>query len=83
MSPFEPRCPTRCGLPLQDGQTLSHEPPPGVTINNVPLGFTDTPRLSSPRGPRKAEGVSADDVLETWKKQVPEAGWRVPKRPQG
>ena len=54
-------------------KTLSHELPPGLTINNVLPGFTDTPRLSSLREARaRREGVSPEDVLATWKNQVPE-----------
>lgn len=54
-------------------KTLSRELPPGVTINNVLPGYTDTQRLSS-----LAEAVgqrtqrTAEEVLEAWSASVPE-----------
>lgn len=54
-------------------KTLSDELPPGVTINNVLPGFTDTERLASlatARGDRL--GTTADKVFELWTEMVPE-----------
>jgi 3-oxoacyl-[acyl-carrier protein] reductase len=54
-------------------KTLSRELPPGVTINNVLPGFTDTPRLSSLGEARAArEGTDLDAVRAAWVAQVPE-----------
>ncbi len=54
-------------------KTLSRELPPGVTINNVLPGFTDTPRLSSLGEARAArEGTDVDAVHAAWIAQVPE-----------
>lgn len=54
-------------------KTLSSELPPGVTINNVLPGFTDTERLGS-LGAATAErvGSSVDEVRAKWISQVPE-----------
>ncbi len=55
-------------------KTLSRELPPGVTINNVLPGFTDTERLSSLRDAIAARtGKTADQVVADWLAQVPEA----------
>jgi len=54
-------------------KTLSRELPPGVTINNILPGYTDTERLgelataAAARGNRTADAVRAD-----WQAQVPE-----------
>jgi 3-oxoacyl-[acyl-carrier protein] reductase len=54
-------------------KTLSRELPPGVTINNVLPGYTDTDRLTELRqGRAKREGVSDAVILEQWKAAVPE-----------
>ena len=54
-------------------KTLSSELPPGVTINNVLPGFTDTERLDSLAEGRAAKGgTSADAVRKDWLAQVPE-----------
>jgi 3-oxoacyl-[acyl-carrier protein] reductase len=54
-------------------KTLSRELPPGVTINNVLPGFTDTERLTSLAEGRAARsGTTADDVRSTWLGTVPE-----------
>jgi len=54
-------------------KSLSRELPPGVTINNVLPGFTDTERLSSLRDAIAARrGVRPADVMSEWMAQVPE-----------
>lgn len=54
-------------------KTLSRELPPGVTINTVMPGFTDTDRLGSlARGRAEREGRSPDEVYATWRRMVPE-----------
>jgi len=54
-------------------KSLSRELPPGVTINNVLPGFTDTARLASLGEKRAArEGVTVDAVRNAWIAQVPE-----------
>jgi len=61
-------------------KTLSRELPPGVTINNVLPGFTDTQRLG-----QLAEGISArtgkshDEVHQGWLAQVPEGRLAQPR----
>jgi len=55
-------------------KSMSRELPPGVTINNVLPGFTDTERLTQ-LGEAVAErsGTSLDEVREMWLADVPEA----------
>ena len=54
-------------------KTLSRELPPGVTINNVLPGFTNTERLDSLRsGKASKTSVSEDVVQSDWMSQVPE-----------
>ena len=54
-------------------KTLSRELPPGVTINNILPGFTDTERLSSLKDAVAArQGRSSDDVHATWVGMTPE-----------
>lgn len=54
-------------------KTLSGELPPGVTINNVLPGFTDTERLGSLMAATAARtGTTADAVREAWRGTVPE-----------
>ena len=54
-------------------KSLSRELPPGVTINNVLPGFTDTDRLVSLReGISARTGQTTDEVLAGWLAQVPE-----------
>lgn len=54
-------------------KTLSRELPPGVTVNNILPGFTDTDRLTSLAEGRAAKaGVTADDIRAGWLSQVPE-----------
>jgi 3-oxoacyl-[acyl-carrier protein] reductase len=54
-------------------KSVSRELPPGVTINNLLPGFTDTERLGSlGRGQAERRGVSMDAVREGWLAQIPE-----------
>ena len=54
-------------------KSLSRELPPGITINNILPGFTDTDRLSSLKEAVAARtGQSHDAVLKGWIDQVPE-----------
>jgi len=55
-------------------KSMSRELPPGITINNVLPGFTDTERLTV-LGEAMAErsGTSLDEVRELWLSDVPEA----------
>ena len=55
-------------------KSISRELPPGITINNVLPGFTDTERLTV-LGEAVAErsGISLDQVREMWLSDVPEA----------
>lgn len=54
-------------------KTVSRELPPGVTINNVMPGFTDTDRLSQLADARATrQGVSADDIFAGFVAKVPE-----------
>ncbi|MCP4867221.1 MAG: SDR family oxidoreductase [Proteobacteria bacterium] len=61
-------------------KTLSDELPPGVTINNVLPGFTDTERLSALASARSERlGTSADKVFELWREMVPEGRLAQPE----
>jgi 3-oxoacyl-[acyl-carrier protein] reductase len=61
-------------------KSLSRELPPGVTINNVLPGFTDTERLGNLRsGVAQRTGQSEDQVLDTWLAQVPEGRLAQPE----
>ncbi len=61
-------------------KSLSRELPPGVTINNVLPGFTDTERLSALGASRAAaSGKSVDDVRQDWLAQVPEGRLAQPE----
>lgn len=54
-------------------KTLSKELPPGVTINTVLPGYTDTERLSSlAEGTAERTGKTADDVRAGWLANIPE-----------
>lgn len=54
-------------------KSLSRELPPGVTINNVLPGFTDTERLESLAESRAARGGSSPEAVRSaWLDQVPE-----------
>jgi len=54
-------------------KTLSGELPPGITINNVLPGFTDTERLHAlAQGRAERAGTSPAAVWEAWRAQTPE-----------
>ncbi len=54
-------------------KTLSRELPPGVTINSVLPGFTDTPRLGAIKAANaKSQGKSEDAVHDAWLAATPE-----------
>jgi len=54
-------------------KSMSRELPPGVTINNLLPGFTDTQRLDALRSAvAKRTGKSTDEVRKGWLDQVPE-----------
>ena len=54
-------------------KSLANKLPPGVTVNNVLPGFTDTGRLSSLAEARaQRAGVTADDIRGAWLATVPE-----------
>lgn len=54
-------------------KTLSRELPPGVTINNVLPGYTDTDRLAEiARGAGARTGRSVDEVRAGWRAETPE-----------
>ncbi|MED5372848.1 MAG: SDR family oxidoreductase [Myxococcota bacterium] len=65
-------------------KSLSRELPPGITINNVLPGFTDTERLSSLKAGRAARtGVQESDVHAAWLAQVPEGRLAQPQETAG
>lgn len=54
-------------------KTLARELPPGITINNVLPGYTDTERMEELRETAgKRRGVSGEQVLSEWLAAVPE-----------
>jgi 3-oxoacyl-[acyl-carrier protein] reductase len=54
-------------------KTLAKELPPGITINNVLPGYTDTERLSSlAAGIAQKQGKRPEEVREAWLATVPE-----------
>lgn len=54
-------------------KTLSKELPPGITINTVLPGYTDTERLSAlAKGTADRTGKSVDDVRKGWLAVIPE-----------
>jgi 3-oxoacyl-[acyl-carrier protein] reductase len=54
-------------------KTLSRELPPGVTINNILPGFTDTQRLSQlAEAISNRTGKTVDDVYAGWRSVTPE-----------
>ena len=54
-------------------KSLSRELPPGVTINNVLPGFTDTERLVGLAAARAAaQGIGVEEVRRGWLAEVPE-----------
>jgi len=60
-------------------KTLSRELPPGITINNVLPGFTDTDRLSElKRNIASREGLSEQAVEQRWLEAVPEGRLGTP-----
>ena len=61
-------------------KSLSRELPPGVTINNVLPGFTDTERLSVLRSAvANRSGRSNEEVQADWISQVPEGRLALPE----
>ena len=54
-------------------KTLSRELPPGVTVNNVLPGYTNTPRLDElADGLAKTRGTDPEQVRQGWIQEVPE-----------
>lgn len=54
-------------------KSVSHELPPGITINNVLPGFTDTERLGELASAlHQSTGRSLEDIREEWITPVPE-----------
>ena len=54
-------------------KTLSKELPPGITINNLLPGFTDTDRLGQLKAGNAArQGVEESDIERAWLASVPE-----------
>jgi 3-oxoacyl-[acyl-carrier protein] reductase len=54
-------------------KTLSKELPPGITINTVLPGYTDTERLAAlATGTAERTGKSVDDVRKGWLAVIPE-----------
>lgn len=65
-------------------KTLAMELPPGVTINNVLPGYTDTDRLSALREASAArQGVSAESVGQAWLAAIPEGRLGEPQELAG
>ena len=65
-------------------KTLSRELPPGVTINCVLPGFTDTERLSSLAATRaERAGSTPDAVFQAWVESVPEGRLAKPEETAG
>ena len=61
-------------------KTVSKELPPGITINNVLPGFTDTERLGQlKKGRANKNGISEDTVHQQWLSQVPEGRLAQPE----
>jgi len=61
-------------------KSLSRELPPGITINNVLPGFTDTERLSNLKSAVASRtGKSQDEVYDGWIAQVPEGRLAQPE----
>ena len=60
-------------------KSVSRELPPGVTINNVLPGATDTARLRAlAERTAQARGTKADDVLASWVDTIPEGRIAAP-----
>lgn len=65
-------------------KTVSKELPPGITINNVLPGFTDTERLSQlKKGRAQNNNISEDTVHAQWLSQVPEGRLAQPEETAG
>lgn len=65
-------------------KSLSQELPPGVTINNVLPGYTDTDRLSALRDATAArQGKSAGEVGKAWLASIPEGRLGEPREIAG
>jgi 3-oxoacyl-[acyl-carrier protein] reductase len=63
-------------------KSLSQELPPGITINSVLPGFTNTERLDSLASSRAStSGQTAESIREAWVQQVPEARIAEPDEP--
>jgi len=63
-------------------KSLSRELPPGVTINNVLPGFTDTERLGSlAEAVAGRSGSSVEAVRQDWLTQIPEGRLARPEEP--
>ena len=61
-------------------KTVAGELPPGITINNLLPGLTDTERLASLRSSiAERTGQSEEAVLEGWRQQVPEGRLAQPE----
>lgn len=61
-------------------KSLSRELPPGITINSVLPGFTDTERLSSlAQANAKRRGMMPSDIVAEWVDQTPEGRLGEPK----
>jgi 3-oxoacyl-[acyl-carrier protein] reductase len=61
-------------------KTLARELPPGITINNVLPGYTDTERMVELRETTgKRRGVAPDQVLSEWLSSVPEKRLGTPQ----
>ena len=60
-------------------KSLSQELPPGITINNILPGYTDTERLAQLKvSQAKGKNLSAEQVHEQWLQQVPEGRFATP-----
>ncbi|MBM75250.1 MAG: short-chain dehydrogenase [Proteobacteria bacterium] len=65
-------------------KSLSRELAPGITINNVLPGFTDTERLDSLKSARAvASGTTPEAVERAWLAQVPEGRLAQPQETAG
>ena len=54
-------------------KTLAGELPPGITINNILPGYTDTPRLDSlKKAIALNKKISPEDVVREWEQIIPE-----------
>ncbi len=54
-------------------KSVANELPPGITINNILPGYTETPRLELLKEKISgATGISKEEVVNNWKQSVPE-----------